>query len=136
MITLEPRALDHPTEQPALDRARRKRKAKSASPAGRERVSTDSPARPMASSFSRDLRRIRATWTSEHGSFELAVGSHATGLQIKLCTWLHGGTALEECFVIHSRTEFEQWITRSPTKFDHPVAHEEVKRFAHGYLSR
>ncbi len=52
------------------------------------------------------------------------------------CRWLNSGPALEERFVIHTLAEFEQWVAKAPTKFDHPVAHEEIKRFAHGTFAR
>jgi hypothetical protein len=71
-----------------------------------------------------------------HACFELAATSHSTGLHVKLSTWPHSGPALEECFVIHTLAEFARWIAKAPTKFDHPIAHEEVKRLAHECLSR
>jgi hypothetical protein len=86
--------------------------------------------------ITRDLEHVRATWTSENGRFELVVRSNAAGLQVKLCTCLHSGTALEEGFVIRSLADLEQWLGNAPTKFDHPVAHEEVRRLAHGTLLR
>lgn len=132
MITPPPRGLEHPTVRSASNHDRRGRRP----PAARQRVAPAAPARPTASSVTRDLRQVRASWTSRHSWFELVVGSHAAGLQVKLCSWLHTGTALEECFVIHTLAEFEQWLANAPTKFDHPIAHEEVRRFAHGNLAR
>jgi len=64
------------------------------------------------------------------------IGSHADGLQVRQCSWLRSGAALEECFLLHTLDEFEQWFAKAPTKFDHPVAHDEVRRFAHGTLPR
>lgn len=100
------------------------------------RVSTATPTRPTTPSVTRDPERLRACWTTKHACFELVVRSHSVGLHVKLCTWLHAGPALEECFVIRTMATFEQWIAKAPTKFDHPVAHEEVKRFADGHLCR
>lgn len=73
---------------------------------------------------------------SKNGRFELIVRSNVAGLQVKLCTCLHSGTALEESFVIRSLADFESWLGNAPTKFDHPVAHEEIRRLAHGTLVR
>lgn len=86
--------------------------------------------------ITRDAEHVRATWTSENGRFELVVRSNTAGLQVKLCTCLHSGAALEESFVIRSLADFEQWLGNAPTKFGHPVAHEEVRRLAHGILVR
>ncbi len=118
-----------------LDRDQRRRPPVSR-PARRARVGTVMPPRPMVSSITRDDEQLCASWTSEHACFELVVRSHSTGLQVNLCTWLNSGPALEERFVIHTLAQFEQWIAKAPTKFDHPVAHEEIKRFAHGILAR
>lgn len=124
------------TDRPALDPDRRGRHQQSALTPRRKRGALGIPARPMVSSVMRDAEQLRASWASEHACFELVLGSHSTGLQVKLCTWLHSGPALEERFVIHTLAEFEQWIAKAPTKFDHPVAHEEIKRIAHGILAR
>lgn len=94
------------------------------------------PGRPVVSSITRDGEQLCASWTAEAACFELVVRAHSTDLQVKLSTWLNSGPALEERFVLHTLAEFEQWIARAPTKFDHPVAHEEIKRFAHGILAR
>ena len=84
----------------------------------------------------REEQRVLASWTSEHGRFELVVERHRTGLQVTLRTWLRSGAELEECFLVHSLVEFEHWFAKAPTKFDHPVAHAEVRRFADGTFSR
>ncbi|MCB9868114.1 MAG: hypothetical protein H6816_15915 [Phycisphaerales bacterium] len=118
-----------------LDRDQRRRTPASG-PARRARIATVMPSRPLVSSITRDVEQLCASWTSEYACFELVVRSHSTDLQVKLCTWLNSGPALEERFVIHTLAEFEQWIAKAPTKFDHPVAHEEIKRFAHGTLAR
>jgi len=94
------------------------------------------PACPVVSAVTRDDEQLCASWASERACFELVVRAYSTDLQVRLCTWMNSGPALEERFVIHTLTEFEQWIAKSPTKFDHPVAHEEIKRFAHGILAR
>jgi hypothetical protein len=54
---------------------------------------------------------------------------------VRLCSCLRSGATLDERFAIRSRVGFEQWISKAPTKFDHPVAHDEVKRFARGRLA-
>lgn len=86
--------------------------------------------------MTRDPEHVRATWTSGNGRFELVVRSNPAGLQVKQCTCLHSGADLEECFVIRSLADFEQWLANAPTKFGHPVAHEEVRRLAHGTFVR
>ncbi|HSI51862.1 MAG TPA: hypothetical protein VLA61_26645 [Ideonella sp.] len=132
MSTSQSRAKKHSTDSPAFDRHRNGRRT----PAGRQRFASDPSVRPAVASFTRDLRHVRASWTSKYGWLELVVGADPAGLQVQLSTWLHTGTALEECFVIHSLAEFEQWLVNAPTKFDHPVAHDELRRFAHGNLAR
>lgn len=94
------------------------------------------PARPMVSSVTRDDEQFYASWASEHACFELVVRACSTDLQVRLCTWMNCGPAVEERFVIHTLLQFDRWIAKAPTKFDHPVAHEEIKRFAHGILAR
>lgn len=132
MITPPLRGLEPPTDRSALDDSRRRRDSR----AGRQRVAPNTPVRPTVSSVTRDLRQVRASWTSKHDAFDLVVATHAAGLHVKLWTWLHTGTASEECFVIHTLAEFEHWIGHAPTKFDHPLAHEELQRFAHGTFAR
>lgn len=136
MTTPQPPRLGPLNDRPALDHDRRRRRAQSSAPSRRARVALVLPARPMVSSITRDVEQLCASWTSEHACFELVVRPHSTGLQVRLCTWLNSGPALEERFVIHTLAEFERWCTKAPTKFDHPVAHEEIKRFAYGSLAR
>lgn len=136
MITPQPPRLGPLTDRPALDDDRRRRRAQSSAPSRRARVAPGLPTRPRVSSITRDVEQLCASWTSEHACFELVVRSHSTGLQVKLCSWLNSGPALEERFVIHTLAEFEQWFAKAPTKFDHPVAHEEIKRFANGTFAR
>jgi len=136
MITPLPRGLDALPDRAVADDDWRRRHSRALDPSRPERASKIVPARPTVTSVTRGVEQLRATWTSKHGCFELVVGVHAAGLHMKLCSWLESGATLEECFVIHTLLEFEQWIGRSPTKFDHPVAHEEVRRFAHGNLPR
>ena len=104
---------------------------------GKDRVAVRGRAEAgSAPVLNRDSAQVHATWPSERGRCELFVRSGPTGMQIKQCIWLHSGTILEEGFVIHSRAEFEQWHANAPTKFDHPVAHDEIRRFAHGTLAK
>jgi len=35
---------------------------------------------------------------------------------------------------VHGREEFQQWHASSPARFDHPVAHDEIRRFANAHL--
>lgn len=135
MNTPQPPRLGPLADRRTLDRDQRRRPPASR-PARLARVGTVMPPRPIVSSITRDDEQLCASWTSEHACFELVVRSHSTGLQVKLCTWLNSGPALEERFVIHTLAQFEQWIAKAPTKFGHPVAHEEIKRFAHGILAR
>lgn len=94
------------------------------------------PNRQAASSVTRCTHQLNAIWTNEQAECELVVVAHATGLQLKFCTWLIAGPALEQSFVVHTLADFEQWMTTAPTKFGHPVAHEEIRRFAHASLTR
>lgn len=136
MITPQPPGFDHLSGGAAVDQDRRRRATSGRLEPGRRRTSAAAPVAPTCTSIARDLQQVRASWTSEHGHFELVVTCQAKGLQVRQNTWLRAGTALEECFLIHNLAEFEQWFVRAPTKFDHPVAHEEVRRFAHGTLTR
>lgn len=135
MTTSQPPRLGPLADRRTLARDQRRRPPASR-PDRLARVGTVMPPRPIVSSITRDDEQLCASWTSEHACFELVVRSHSTGMQVKLCTWLNSGPALEERFVIHTLAQFEQWIAKAPTKFDHPVAHEEIKRFAHGILAR
>lgn len=135
MITPQPPRLGPLTDRPALNDDRRRRRGQSSAPSRRAGVAPVLPARPMVSSVTRDDEQLCASWASEHACFELVVRAHSTDLQVKLCTWMNSGPAVEERFVIHTLAEFERWIAKAPTKFDHPVAHEEIKRFAHGILA-
>lgn len=136
MNTTQPPGFESLFDRPAFDHDRRRRVPSTRRLAGGQRAATAKPIIPTVSSVTRDLRMLRATWTSAHGCFELVVGSHSAGLQVRLRSWLLSGTELEECFVIHTLTEFEQWLANAPTKFDHPVGHDELGRFARGSLSQ
>ncbi|WP_428418672.1 hypothetical protein [Methylibium sp.] len=83
----------------------------------------------------RDDTVVRASWTGTFGRCQLIVRSVPPHLQVKQCTWLSAGGVLDEVFVLHSPAEFDRWHDASPTKFDHPVAHEELRRFAHAHLT-
>lgn len=135
MTTPQPLGLE-PTDEPTIDHDRHRRRNRTGLLPGPQRVATAAPAPPAIPTIKRDLDHVRATWTSENGRFELIVRSNAAGLQVKQCTRLPSGAALEECFVIRSLADFEQWLVNAPTKFDHPVAHEEFRRFAHGTFIR
>lgn len=136
MITPQPPGSEQSSGAAAIDHDQRRRASSGRREAGRRRTSAAAPVAPTGPSIVRDVRQVRASWTSDHGRFELVVACHAKGLQVRQSTWLRAGTALEECFLIHTLAEFEQWFVKAPTKFDHPVAHEEVRRFARGILSR
>lgn len=135
MNTPQPPRLGPLADRRTLDRDQRHRQQASGS-SRRARVVTVMPTRPVVSSVTRDDEQLCASWASEHACFELVVRAHSTDLQVRLCTWMNSGPAVEERFVIHTLAEFERWIAKAPTKFDHPVAHEEIKRFAHGILAR
>ena len=94
------------------------------------------PRRQAAPSVTRCAHQPNASWTTEQADCELVVVAHSTGLQLKFCTWLIAGPTLEQSFVVHTLADFEQWMTTAPTKFAHPVAHEEIRRFAHASLTR
>lgn len=132
MTTPQPPGLELRADGPAFDHDRRRRRTQAGPLPGHQRAVRAAPAPPAAPTITRDLQHVRATWTSENGRFDLVVRSNAAGLQVKQCTRLYSGVSLEESFVIHSLADFEQWLANAPTKFDHPVAHEEVRRFAHG----
>lgn len=135
MTTPQPPRIGPLADRRTLDRNQRRGQQASGS-SRRARVATVMPARPVVSSVTRDDEQLCASWASKHACFELLVRAHSTDLQVKLCTWMNSGPAVEERFVIHTLAEFERWIEKTPTKFDHPVAHEEIKRFAHGILAR
>lgn len=88
----------------------------------------------LAPSLRREDSRVMATWNSALGRCELIVGIAPQGLQVKQSTWHTAGSVVEEVFVLHARVEFERWHAASPTRFDHPVAHDEIRRFAHASL--
>jgi hypothetical protein len=136
MTTPRSQRLDALPERALPDDGRRRHRSRTPDPSRLERVSIVARPRPATATVTRGAEQLRATWASVQGCFELIVGVHAAGLHVKLCSWMPSGSTLEECFVIHALPEFEQWLARSPTKFDHPVAHEELRRFAHGSLSR
>lgn len=122
---------DVPADRSLFGSDRRRRRTGNSRVAVRQR-NAEASAAPM---LSRDSEEVHAAWPSGRGRCELTVRSGPAGIQIKQRTWLHSGTILEEGFVIHSRAEFEQWHANAPTKFDHPVAHDEIRRFAHGTLA-
>ena len=136
MTTPQPPGSEPLADGPAFDHDRRRRRTRAGLLPARRRSATAVQAPSAVPTITRDLEHVRATWTSENGRFELVVRSNAAGLQVKLCTCLHSGAALEESFVIRSLADLEQWLGNAPTKFDHPVAHEEVRRLAHGTLAR
>lgn len=136
MTTPQPPGSEPLADRPAFDHDRRRRRTRAGFLPSRRRAAGAVQAPSTVPTITRDLEHVRATWTSENGRFELVVRSNAAGLQVKLCTCLHSGAALEESFVIRSLADFEQWLGNAPTKFDHPVAHEEVRRLAHGTLVR
>jgi hypothetical protein len=131
-----PPGIGRPTDRAGIDSRRRSRRPHGSGSPHPAKVTASGPTGLTVSSLSRDQAQLHAAWPSKHACFELVVTSHSTGLHVKLCTWLNAGPAFEECFVIHTLAEFTRWIGKAPTKFDHPIAHEEVKRFAHECLSR
>jgi hypothetical protein len=84
--------------------------------------------------LSRDDAQVRANWTGASNRCELVVRRAAPNIQVRQRTWLASGSVLDEVFLLHSLAEFELWHEASPTKFDHPVAHDEIRRFAHASL--
>jgi hypothetical protein len=136
MTTSQPPGLELSADRPAFGHYRRRRRTRAGIPPSRRRAAGAVQSTSAVQTITRDVEHVRATWASENGRFELVVRSNAAGLQVKLCTCFHSGAALEEGFVIRSLADFEQWLGNAPTKFDHPVAHEEVRRLAHGTLLR
>jgi hypothetical protein len=134
MTTSQTPGLEPPADRSAFGPHRALRQTRTGIPPSCRRVAGAVQSASVVQTITRDIDHVRATWTSENGRFELVVRSNAAGLQVKLCTRLHSGTAFEEGFVIRSLADFEQWLGNAPTKFDHPVAHEEVRRLAHGIL--
>lgn len=104
---------------------------------GRAGVRSRSAGQPPAPShaLSREDRQVRATWAGTFGRCELTVRRVPPDLQVQQRTWLEAGSVLEEIFVLHSVADFDRWHSASPTKFEHPVAHDEIRRFAHASLS-
>lgn len=136
MTTHQPPGSEPLADRPAFDHDRRRRRTRAGLLPDRRRAARTVQAPSAVPTITRDPEHVRATWISKNGRFELIVRSNAAGLQVKLCTCLHSGAALEESFVIRSLADFEQWLGNAPTKFDHPVAHEEVRRLAHGTFAR
>lgn len=85
--------------------------------------------------LSREEAQVRATWAGTSGRCELTVRRVPPDVQVTQRTWLDAGNVLEEIFVLHSVAQFDLWHSASPTKFEHPVAHDEIRRFAHASLS-
>lgn len=136
MTTLQQLGLEPLPAGPAFDHDRRRRRTLTRPITGRQHAAKVASSASAVPTITRDAEHVRATWTSQSGRFELVMRSNAAGLQVKQCSCLHSGAALEEGFVIRSLDDFEQWLANAPTKFDHPVAHEEIRRFAHGTLVR
>ena len=104
---------------------------------GRAGVRSRSAAQPTGPShaLSREDTQVRATWAGPFGRCELTVRRVPPDIQVQQRTWLEAGSVLEEIFVLHSVAEFDRWHSASLTKFEHPVAHDEIRRFAHASLS-
>ena len=136
MTTPQPPGSEPLADRPAFDHDRRRRRTRVGFLPGRRRAARAVQVPAAVPTITRDPEHVRATWMSKNGRFELVVRANAAGLQVKLCTSLHSGAALEESFVIRSLADFEEWLGNAPTKFDHPVAHEEVRRLAYGSLAR
>lgn len=83
----------------------------------------------------RDEAQVKAHWTGTCGRCELVVRRIVPDIQVTQRTWLVTGTVLDEVFLLHSLAEFDLWHAASPTRFDHPVAHDEIRRFVHASLS-
>jgi hypothetical protein len=102
----------------------------------RRRVAEGEGAPPAVPALRWDAAHLRAAWAYEHGRRELVLRPTPPGLQVRQRSWLASGTLLEQVFVLRSRAEFDQWHANAPTKFGHPVAHDEIRRFAHGSLAQ
>ena len=104
---------------------------------GRAGVRSRSAEQPIAPSraLSREDAQVRASWTGTSGRCDLIVRRVPPDIQVRQRTWLETGSVLDEVFMLHSLAEFNRWHSASPTKFDHPVAHDEIRRFAHASLS-
>lgn len=113
----------------------RRHAAPSAGSARRTRADRATSTWSTAPSLTRHSEQVWASWATAHACFELLLGAGATGLHVTLCTSFRAGPALEEHFVIRTAVAFEEWLATAPTKFDHPVAHEEIRRFGHANLA-
>ncbi len=100
-------------------------------------VRSRSAAQPSAPShtLTSGEAQVRATWAGTLGRCELTVRRVPPDLQVRQRTLLKAGGVLDEIFILHSVAEFDRWHSVSPTKFEHPVAHDELRRFAHASLS-
>lgn len=125
----------HEVHADGLPRARDRRRRGADN--GRAGVRSRSAGQPIAPSraLSREDALVRATWTGTFGRCELIVRRVPPDIQVKQRTWLETGSVLDEAFMLHSLAEFDRWHSASSTKFDHPVAHDEIRRFAHASLS-
>ena len=105
-------------------------------PDRRRRPTSRAQAHPGAPLVKSNGEQLHATWATERGCFELVLSRHSTGVSLLLRTWLCGGPVVEERFLLHTLASLEAWLATAPVKFDHPLAHEEIKRFGHGSLVR
>ena len=114
----------------ARDRGRHATKGERAGVRSRSAAQPSAPSHTLTSGEA----QVRATWAGTLGRCELTVRRVPPDLQVRQRTLLKAGGEIDEIFVLHSLAEFDRWHSVSPTKFEHPVAHDELRRFAHASL--
>lgn len=92
------------------------------------------PGRPGCPSLVQQAGRLTASWRLDEATFEIDLALRPSGLSVRLRTWIDSRTALEESFLLHTLDDLNRWLVVAPTKFGHPVAHQEIQRFAHAFL--
>ena len=92
------------------------------------------PSAPSSPTLTRRDTEVHASWHGPRAFSELRLFVTPHGVQVTLGTWHHDGNVVEETFTLHSRAQFDAWHAASATKFEHAVAHDEIRRFGHASL--
>lgn len=102
--------------------------------AARRRRAPDARPASTSPSVTRRDKEVHASWHGPRGFSELRIFVTPHGLQVTMGTWHHDGNVVEEAYTLHSRAQFDAWHAASATKFEHAVAHDEIRRFGHASL--
>lgn len=102
--------------------------------AARRSRAIHAPSAPSSPTLTRRDTEVHASWHGPRAFSELRLCVTPHGVQVTLGTWHHDGNVVEEAFTLHSRVQFDAWHAASATKFEHAVAHDEIRRFGHASL--